>query len=87
MIVCILFFQIYEFLLYCTQHSDHNVLTATLETLQQLLRTPPPPLLEMLLSADGLPNKLIFPAEEDKGKNDDEEDETSATSGKHSICM
>ncbi|EDO49114.1 predicted protein [Nematostella vectensis] len=46
--------QMYEVLMHCTKHSNHNVVNASLETLQQLLRTPPAPLLEMLLSSDGI---------------------------------
>lgn len=42
----------------CTRHSDHNVINASLETLHQLLRTPPTPLLKMLLSQDGITPNL-----------------------------
>ncbi|XP_070540509.1 huntingtin-like isoform X2 [Ptychodera flava] len=52
--------QIYELLLYYSQNIDHNVVTASLETLQQLLRTPPPPLLSVLLSPNGIKRKTIF---------------------------
>lgn len=38
----------------CTKHTDHNVVNAALETLNQLLRTPPSPLLKVLLSRDGI---------------------------------
>ncbi|XP_033632694.1 huntingtin-like isoform X2 [Asterias rubens] len=70
--------QIYEFLLYCTQHSDHNVVTATLETLQQLLRTPPPPLHKLLLTRGGITHKTVF--EEDDGKSpEDTEDSTGGS--------
>ena len=41
-------------IMYCTKHSNHNVVTASLETLLQLLRTPPPALLSLLLSGDGI---------------------------------
>ncbi|XP_071947754.1 huntingtin-like isoform X2 [Antedon mediterranea] len=64
--------QIYEFLLHCTTHSDHNVITATLETLQQLLRTPPPELLTVLFCKGGIPKKTIF---EDKGRTTPDEQE------------
>lgn len=37
-----------------TKHSDHNVVTAALETLQQLLQSPPSKLLFRLLSNEGL---------------------------------
>ena len=76
-------FQIYEFLLYCTQHSDHNVVTATLETLQQLLRTPPPPLHKLLLTRGGITHKTVF--EEDDGKSP--EDTEDSTGGKFTISF
>ena len=40
--------------MYCTKHQNHNVVTASLETLFQLLRTPPPTLLSVLLSCEGI---------------------------------
>lgn len=40
--------QVYELTLHYTQHHDHNVVTAALELLQQLFRTPPPDLLGAL---------------------------------------
>ena len=40
--------------MYCTKHQNHNVVTASLETLLQLLRTPPPTLLSVLLSCEGI---------------------------------
>uniref|UniRef100_UPI00398E67BC huntingtin isoform X2 n=1 Tax=Pristiophorus japonicus TaxID=55135 RepID=UPI00398E67BC len=40
--------QAYELTLHYTHHRDHNVVTAALETLQQLFRTPPPELLRAL---------------------------------------
>uniref|UniRef100_A0A4W3JTK9 Huntingtin n=1 Tax=Callorhinchus milii TaxID=7868 RepID=A0A4W3JTK9_CALMI len=40
--------QAYELTLHYTQHRDHNVVTAALEMLQQLFRTPPPELLQAL---------------------------------------
>ncbi|KAB1282049.1 Huntingtin [Camelus dromedarius] len=46
--------QVYELTLHYTQHQDHNVVTGALELLQQLLRTPPPELLQALTSAGGL---------------------------------
>ncbi|XP_072803026.1 huntingtin isoform X3 [Vicugna pacos] len=46
--------QVYELTLHYTQHQDHNVVTSALELLQQLLRTPPPELLQALTSAGGL---------------------------------
>ncbi|XP_065183780.1 huntingtin-like isoform X1 [Sycon ciliatum] len=41
----------FSLLLYCSQHSDHNVITASLETLQQLLRQPPVLLRKWLVTA------------------------------------
>lgn len=41
-------------IMYCTKHSNHNVVTASLETLLQLLRTPPSALLSVLLSSEGI---------------------------------
>ena len=53
-IVSDLFFKAYEVIMYCTKHQNHNVVTASLETLLQLLRTPPPTLLSVLLSCEGI---------------------------------
>ncbi|XP_014662838.1 PREDICTED: huntingtin-like [Priapulus caudatus] len=47
--------QMFEMLLCCTQHSNHNVVTAALETMHQLLKHPTPSLLSILLSPDGIP--------------------------------
>ncbi|XP_044273862.1 huntingtin isoform X3 [Varanus komodoensis] len=46
--------QVYELSLHYTQHQDHNVVTGSLELLQQLLRTPPPNLLCALTTAGGI---------------------------------
>uniref|UniRef100_A0A8C6YA07 Huntingtin n=1 Tax=Naja naja TaxID=35670 RepID=A0A8C6YA07_NAJNA len=46
--------QVYELSLHYTQHRDHNVVTGSLELLQQLLRTPPPNLLLALTMRGGL---------------------------------
>ncbi|XP_022080674.1 huntingtin-like isoform X2 [Acanthaster planci] len=70
--------QIYEFLLNCTQHTDHNVVTATLETLQQLLRTTPPPLLKILLCKGGITVTTIF--EEETGKAPEDTDDSAVGS-------
>ncbi|CAI5783568.1 huntingtin isoform X1 [Podarcis lilfordi] len=48
------FIQVYELTLHYTQHRDHNVVTGSLELLQQLLRTPPPPLLLALTTAGAI---------------------------------
>lgn len=42
--------QVYELTLHYTQHWDHNVVTASLELLQQMFRTPPPELLNVLIT-------------------------------------
>ena len=47
--------QVYELTLHYTQHRDHNVVTASLELLQQVLRTPPPDLLLALTTPGGIP--------------------------------
>ncbi|KAG8134821.1 hypothetical protein E2320_007936, partial [Naja naja] len=47
-------FGVYELSLHYTQHRDHNVVTGSLELLQQLLRTPPPNLLLALTMRGGL---------------------------------
>ncbi|ETE61475.1 Huntingtin, partial [Ophiophagus hannah] len=47
-------FGVYELSLHYTQHRDHNVVTGSLELLQQLLRTPPPNLLLSLTMRGGL---------------------------------
>ncbi|XP_067838539.1 huntingtin isoform X1 [Heptranchias perlo] len=46
--------QAYELTLHYTQHRDHNVVTAALEVLQQLFRTPPPELLRALTTAGSI---------------------------------
>ncbi|XP_067885348.1 huntingtin isoform X3 [Heterodontus francisci] len=46
--------QAYELTLHYTQHRDHNVVTAALEMLQQLFRTPPPELLRALTTAGSI---------------------------------
>ncbi len=53
-------FQIYELLLFYTKHADHNVVTASLETLQQLLRAAPQPLLSVLTSPGSIPATSIY---------------------------
>jgi len=45
---------VYELCLHYTNHSDHNVVNAALETLHQLLQSPPPDLLPILLSSQGV---------------------------------
>ncbi|KAL1138044.1 hypothetical protein AAG570_009739 [Ranatra chinensis] len=51
--------QVYELCLNWTHHSDHNIVTAALETLNQLLSTPPPQFLSVLLSSQGLTRSRI----------------------------
>ncbi|XP_077574962.1 huntingtin isoform X3 [Stigmatopora nigra] len=52
--------QVYELTLHYTQHWDHNVVTASLELLQQMLRTPPPDLLHMLITVGSIPYATVF---------------------------
>ncbi|KAM9314624.1 huntingtin isoform 2-T2 [Pholidichthys leucotaenia] len=52
--------QVYEVTLHYTQHWDHNVVTAALELLQQVFRTPPPELLHMLITAGSIPHATVF---------------------------
>uniref|UniRef100_A0A8D3BJV3 Huntingtin n=1 Tax=Scophthalmus maximus TaxID=52904 RepID=A0A8D3BJV3_SCOMX len=52
--------QVYELTLHYTQHWDHNVVTAALELLQQVFRTPPPELLHMLITAGSIPHVTVF---------------------------
>ena len=47
-------FQIYEVTMFCTRHKDHNVVTAALENLYQVLQCQAKPLLEILLSPSGI---------------------------------
>ncbi|XP_047435099.1 huntingtin isoform X7 [Mugil cephalus] len=52
--------QVYELTLHYTQHWDHNVVTAALELLQQVFRTPPPELLHMLITAGSVTHATVF---------------------------
>ncbi|XP_030287359.1 huntingtin isoform X7 [Sparus aurata] len=52
--------QVYELTLHYTQHWDHNVVTAALELLQQMFRTPPPELLHMLITAGSIQHAAVF---------------------------
>uniref|UniRef100_A0A7N8YPK4 Huntingtin n=1 Tax=Mastacembelus armatus TaxID=205130 RepID=A0A7N8YPK4_9TELE len=52
--------QVYELTLHYTQHWDHNVVTAALELLQQVFRTPPPELLHILITAGSIPRATVF---------------------------
>ncbi|XP_019635502.1 PREDICTED: huntingtin-like [Branchiostoma belcheri] len=52
--------QIFELVLHYSQHTDHNVVTASLETFQQLLRTPPPGLLPVLTRPGTITQSSIF---------------------------
>ena len=55
---CVL--KVYELTLHYTQHWDHNVVTAALELLQQIFRTPPPQLLHMLITAGSIAHATVF---------------------------
>ncbi|XP_076357189.1 huntingtin isoform X3 [Tachypleus tridentatus] len=52
--------EIYELLLHYCRHTDHNIVTAALEALQQLLRMPPKALRHLLLSVGGIRTSRIF---------------------------
>ncbi|KAJ8000512.1 hypothetical protein DPEC_G00180890 [Dallia pectoralis] len=52
--------QVYELTLHFTQHHDHNVVTASLELLQQMFRTPPPELLHMLITPGSILHASVF---------------------------
>lgn len=53
--------HIYELCLHYTKwHSDHNVINAALETLAQLLKMPPKPLVSILLSSEGITQSRII---------------------------
>lgn len=52
--------KVYELTLHYTQHWDHNVVTAALELLQQVFRTPPPELLHMLITAGSISHATVF---------------------------
>jgi huntingtin len=55
--------QILQLLLYHTSHPDHNVVTASLEALQQMLKHPHPALLQLLLTKGGITRTYIFQAD------------------------
>uniref|UniRef100_A0A1B6D7Q0 Huntingtin n=1 Tax=Clastoptera arizonana TaxID=38151 RepID=A0A1B6D7Q0_9HEMI len=57
--------QVYELCLHCTYDSNHNVVTAALETLHQLLTSAPTSLIEVLMSDDGLTRSRIMPTDSD----------------------
>ena len=46
--------QVYEVTMFCTRHKDHNVVTAALENLYQVLQCRTDLLLEILLSPNGI---------------------------------
>ncbi|XP_077102660.1 huntingtin isoform X7 [Siphateles boraxobius] len=52
--------QVYELTLHYTQHWDHNVVTASLELLQQVFRTPPPELLNALITRGKIAHTGVF---------------------------
>lgn len=52
--------QVYELTLHYTQHWDHNVVTASLELLQQMFRTPPPELLNVLITRGKITHTSVF---------------------------
>uniref|UniRef100_A0A061QFU3 Putative huntingtin n=1 Tax=Cupiennius salei TaxID=6928 RepID=A0A061QFU3_CUPSA len=52
--------KVYEITLHFAHHSDHNVITATLETLYQLLKCAPKVLQLALVSSSGITKSLIY---------------------------
>ncbi|XP_071090376.1 huntingtin-like isoform X1 [Haliotis cracherodii] len=52
--------KMFQLLLFYTNHPDHNVVTAALEAMQQLLRTPPPQLRRLLLASGSIQRTLIY---------------------------
>ncbi|ESO95031.1 hypothetical protein LOTGIDRAFT_160793 [Lottia gigantea] len=52
--------KIFQLLLFYTSHNDHNVVTASLEALQQLLRHPPDSLRSILLVRGSITRTHIF---------------------------
>lgn len=58
--------KILQLLLYQMSHPDHNVVTASLEALQQMLKHPHPALLRILLTRGGVSRTYIFQADFDE---------------------
>uniref|UniRef100_A0A8C2IP36 Huntingtin n=1 Tax=Cyprinus carpio TaxID=7962 RepID=A0A8C2IP36_CYPCA len=58
--------QVYELTLHYTQHWDHNVVTASLELLQQVFRTPPPELLNTLITHGKISHTSVFREETER---------------------
>mgnify|MGYP003307887464 CR=1 FL=1 len=52
--------QVYELCLHLLTHSDQGIVTHALETLQQLLKTPPTILKHILVSAVGIRKNYVF---------------------------
>ncbi|KAG7155913.1 Huntingtin-like [Homarus americanus] len=52
--------QVYELCLHYSAHSDHNIVTASLETLQTLLQNPPVALLLTLIAPEGINRSRIL---------------------------
>ncbi|XP_029645621.1 huntingtin isoform X2 [Octopus sinensis] len=52
--------QVYELLLYFTGHTDHNVATAALEGLHQLIKTPPPQLIPILVNKNTIKRSSVY---------------------------
>ncbi|KAJ8247772.1 hypothetical protein GJAV_G00250130 [Gymnothorax javanicus] len=75
--------QVYELALHHTQHRDHNVVTASLELLLQILRTPPSALLRPLTTPKGV-SHASMPRSGDK--NNEYRDGVKAASGAGSLA-
>lgn len=52
--------QMFDLLLHCTQHRNHNVVTSALDTLQQLLKKPATDFLKVILSPEGIPRSQVL---------------------------
>lgn len=57
--------QVYELLLFYTHHTDHNVITATLEALLQILHSPPKQFIPLLLDPSGISKSQIYTIDPD----------------------
>ncbi|XP_066917148.1 huntingtin-like isoform X4 [Clytia hemisphaerica] len=64
------YLQIYEVTMFCTKHKDHNVVTAALENLYQVLQCQAKPLLEILLSSTGIAPTITGDLNTEQGRTD-----------------
>ena len=61
-------FQIYEVVMHFTGHQDHNIVTASLECLQQLLKNGPTELHTLLMRPGAIKHTSIYPDDVDSAK-------------------